>query len=206
MVLLASALVACGSESEEFDDEGRFDDEPTRTDDVVSKKPGKPKGGDAPAPGAPEDSTPDAEEPGNTVATNTCETARDLGAIIGDAEGSTVTAQGSCSEWVRIRATEQRTGPLAAAMMVTATLVSPPGTNFDLRVLVNPEMDSVECSTESGRSDLPAGRSDIAKVQWGEGYLINGSDDSRPVSIEVRAKSPADCGKGSWTLLIAGNE
>ncbi len=210
LLLSSTSIVACASETEDGSG-GRFDDDieaPTRSDDVVATKDGDEQQPAAPAADAPSTPAPGEEEKPATTPpqTNTCSTARDLGSIAGDADGSNVTAQGTCSEWLKIKVNETSSGALARAMKLTATLVSPANADFDLRVYVNKESDITECTTVTAKSELPASRSDVVKVEWGEGWTVNFGDDSRTVSIEVRAKDPSSCGKGNWALVLEGNE
>lgn len=137
--------------------------------------------------------------------TTTCEDAHDLGAIAGDADGAQVSRRGTCSEWLRIQVNETNSLPLANPMRLKATLFSPPDVDFDLFVYVNKDQNSVECTKLADKSELPANRSDVVSLRWGEEYTGNNSDDQRPVSIEIRAKDPASCGKDSWLLVVEGN-
>jgi hypothetical protein len=89
-------------------------------------------------------------------------------------------------------------------MKLTATLMSPDKEDFDLFVYVNASTDTLQCETPSGTSELPAGRSDVVRAEWGERYTANSSDDSRTVSVEVRKKG-GGCGAHPWALLLQGN-
>jgi len=201
LALLAFLGVAACAASTEPSPAGRFDgttptDESdiTRLDDAGSEP-----GSSEPTGGL------DAGSKTTTNPTeNSCTDARDLGSLSGDAAGS-LTAQGTCSEWLKVRVLETRAGAIAAAMKLKSTLVST-GMDFDLHVYVDASEDTVECTTETAKSENPIARSDTAEATWGEGWLVNGSDDSRTVSIEVRAKDPASCGKGQWVLVLDGNE
>lgn len=204
LMVAASLAVACGSEVEETDG-GRFATDPAAQDNDVVAEGDDDSDGDpsSPSPKPPTTAGKDDEPPATIEPPNTCEGARDLGSIVGDGAGTPVSAQGTCTEWVRIHAIEKATGPITSAMKLTATLVSPLGANFDLRVFVNKDENVVECTTESASSALPAGRLDVVNLTWGDSWF---SDDSRTVSFEIRANSPEDCTKGSWALLIEGNK
>lgn len=200
-VLASLGIVACAA-STEPSPAGRFDgttptneSDITRLDDAgADPVASEPAGGlDA---GTSTTSKPATE--------NGCADARDLGSLSGDAAGS-LSAQGTCSEWLKVRVLESRTGPIAAAMKLKATLVST-NVDFDLHVYVDASEDTTECTTETAKSENPLSRSDTAEATWGEGWLVNGSDDSRTVSIEVRAKDPTACGNGQWVLVLDGNE
>ncbi len=198
-LLTVPLLVACVAEPEQKD--GRFGGEdlpPRRADEVVSAptKPGV-QGAESPA-AADSANTPVQEK----ATATTCQAPRDLGAIAGDEDSTPRTERGSCSEWLRIRVTEASTGAWPTPMKLNLTLSSPPGADFDLHVYMNKESDVLECTKEEAKSELSANRTDGAKLEWGEYWSANGSDDQRAVSIEVRAKDPASCGKGEWVLLI----
>jgi hypothetical protein len=210
VALLAVTAVACGSDPESEPGGGRFGngDSPTRTDDVTegTAKPNDPAltgdGGIVETTDTPPDDTPTTP----SAPTTTCNKPHDLGSIAGDDDGSTVTAQGDCTEWVRIRALETKTGPLANPMKLTATLISPPGVDFNLYAYVDTDTDTLECTTVTEKSEAPASRSDVVHLQWGESWVANDSDDSRTVSLQIVAKDPASCGKGTWALLLEGNK
>lgn len=206
--VLFMSLAACVTETDRED--GRFENDPTanREADVIAAEPAQPTPGDDAADDTADERTPDPDEktPVTPKTQTTCAAPRDLGVVAGDADGASVSTQGTCSEWLRIRVNETATSSLLAGpMKLSATLVSPAAADYDLYLYVNKDADVVECTKEEGKSDLPANRSDILKLQWGEGWTANASDDQRPVSIEVRAKDPANCGKGNWVLLLEGN-
>ena len=88
---------------------------------------------------------------------------------------------------------------------MTASLTSPPGTNFDLFVYV-PGSDTRECSAVSN-SSTNTGSSDSTTAKFGEsGLFSNGSDDDRTITVEVRHISGTCDPSAKWTLNIAGNK
>jgi hypothetical protein len=201
---VVGALAAACGDAETSSEGGRFDEvtsPPATARDAAAD--GEPSAPEAPgsSSGTATPSPPPTTTPGEPA---TCTTARDLGAISGDTGTASVTAQGTCSDWVRLRVTENDGGPFAATMKLTATLISPDKEDFDLFVHVNADSDVVECATVTGKSELPAGRSDIVKAEWGEQYVGNYSDDSRTVSVEVRKKT-GRCATQPWALLLQGN-
>lgn len=209
-VALALAAVACGEDTGPT--AGRFEDEsiegagapPTAADpDGPGATTPPPTDETSPTPGAPGDPTPPAPPTDPGVA-RACGSARDLGTLSGDTGSAQIVASGTCSDWVKVRVTEDYTYPLPQAMRVTATLLSPNPDDFDLYALVNTAADAVECSTVAGKSELPASRSDVVKVTWGEAYITNTSDDARTVTFEVRKKTPG-CSVGQWSLVVQGN-
>jgi hypothetical protein len=205
--LFALSLLTAACASEPDQKEGRFGgvDAPARKADDVVSTPTQPKKGDELTPNGPKATAPEGPSQEKSATATTCQTPRDLGAIAGDADAPQRTERGTCSEWLRIRVTESNAGVWVAPMKLNLTLSSPPGADFDLHVYVNKDTDVLECTKEEVKSELPANRSDVAQVTWGESWSGNNTDDQRPVSIEVRAKDPASCGKGEWVLILEGN-
>ena len=142
---------------------------------------------------------------GSCVAPKDCTGARDLGRVSGDNNADTLSAQGTLSEWVSVRVTEDST-VLGASLRATFSLVSPPGSNFDLFVYYDPFKDAVVCSPPTSKSTQQAGISDTVSIIWGEGGIPNGSDDSRTVNVEVRHVSGPCGGLAKWTLVVQGNK
>jgi hypothetical protein len=210
VVALAVAAVACGDDTGPT--AGRFEDEsvegegppPAAADPKAAstQDPAAPKDGQ-PSPAAPGDTNPPAP-PTDPAVARACSTARDLGTLSGDTGSAQIVANGNCNDWVKIRVTEDYNYPLPQAMRVTATLLSPNPDDFDLFAFVNEASDVRECSTVTGKSELPASRSDVVKLSWGEAYITNTSDDARTVSFEVRKKTPG-CSMGQWSLVLQGN-
>jgi hypothetical protein len=212
---LLHLLVACAEVPDEGDESGRFD-EVTSTpatsadknadagSDLAATPTGEgstpaPTPGTAPAPPPAAPAPPPATDPGRT-----CQTARDLGALSGDTGTRSISAQGFCSDWLRVRVTEDWRGPTGGMMKVTATLISPDREDFDVIVYLNAASDVLECTTAMAKSELPAGRSDVARASWGERYTFNSGDDSRTVSVRIKKKS-GTCSNQPWSLLLQGN-
>ncbi len=136
---------------------------------------------------------------------NTCPTARDIGRVSGDNNADQQSTQGSSSEWLKIRVSEDST-VLGASLKATFTLVSPPAANFDLFVYYDPLKDATVCTPPTAKSTQQAGISDTVSLSWGEGAVPNGSDDSRTVHVEVRHISGPCGGTAKWTLVAQGNK
>jgi hypothetical protein len=136
---------------------------------------------------------------------NACVGATDLGSISGDTGAGVKTAQGSGSQWFKIRISEDDSGVLGTSLLAKAQLTSPPGTNFDLHMYVasNSGGATVECSSVT-KSSTTTG-ADSATAQWGEGALPNGGDDGRNVTVEVRWVSGTCTPSAKWTLTVRGN-
>ncbi len=209
-VALAVFAVACGDDIEptagRFDEANGDESSPTPTRETKPSSPGATTpapGSGEPSPALPGDPAP-PEQPTDPVTARTCSTAKDLGTISGDYGTGQVVAQGNCNDWVKVRVTEDVKYPVPDALEITATLISPNPDDFDLIAYVNAEADALECTTPTMKSELPSGRSDVLKLQWGEVYSANASDDSRTVSFEIRKKTPG-CSVGQWSLLVQGN-
>lgn len=217
-----AALVVCGGawgclEDPSLDDGHQF---PTDDSDIVAKKAADEddeaesasKGGQCIGAGCPETnpegdaSTPSpapSPAPGPTggcAAPAPCSAATDLGAVSGDTGNDERSRQGSSSQWLSVRVTEDAAGVLGAQMKVTATLVSPAGANFDLYLYAD------ACGGEPVASSKKAsGTTDQATFAWGEGALPNGDPDDKTILVEVRHVA-GDCAPtDKWTLIVGGN-
>lgn len=144
--------------------------------------------------------------PGTTTCTasNTCATGTVLTDVSGDTNADVQTAQGSTSQWFKVRVTEDDNSILGTSLRAKVTLTSPPGSNYDLYVYL-PSDDSLECSTATKTSTSTAAV-DSASIEWGEGGgLANGSADDRTVTVEVRYVSGTCTTGTNWTLSVQGN-
>lgn len=134
---------------------------------------------------------------------NTCAASTDLGSISGDTGSGSKTAQGSGSQWFKIRLTEDDSSIDGLTLATKAELVSPPGTNFDLYMYLAGGGSGVECSAVT-KSSTTTG-ADSASFEWGEGLFSNGSSDARNVTVEVRWVSGTCSPTAKWTLTVRGN-
>jgi hypothetical protein len=119
-----------------------------------------------------------------------------------------VSASGYTSEWLRLDETEQDSSPIGKPMIFTATLTSPPGTNYDLYAYLGASggVGNIECMTVKGQSTNAAGEQDQVSFQWGEtGSLANDTDDSATVMIEVRWVSGACSSAQNWSISAHGD-
>lgn len=148
------------------------------------------------------------EEPvvtGPCAAVKPCSGATKLGSVSGDTGSDALDATGSVSQWFSVRVTENDTSVSGLDLWMTATLVSPPGENFDLFLYV-PSTDTQECKAVSVKS-TSTGATDKATAKFGEtGLFANSMPDDRTVTIEVRHVSGSCDASKSWTLDIVGNE
>jgi hypothetical protein len=136
----------------------------------------------------------------------TCAAASQLGSVSGDTGSTMVEGSGYQSAWYQVRVSEDDSGVFGVPMNVTVNLTSPAGINYDLYAYVNTGTDVVECAAVSG-SSTSAGTSDSVHLSWGEtGFLSNGSNDDRTLSIEVRYVS-GTCSAGKpFQLVVHGNQ
>lgn len=134
----------------------------------------------------------------------TCQAAMSLAGVSGDTGAGMVTASGYQAAWFRVRVTEDDSGIAGVKLKVTTRLTSPASSNYDVFVYVNTGSDVIECTTPSGTATT-TGTTDEIKLQWGEGTLANGNDDSRNVSIEVRPISGSCSAAQPWQLVVLGN-
>ena len=152
-------------------------------------------------------STTDAA-PANGNCTNTavtCASAMSLGTVSGDTGAATLSASGYQSAWFRVRVTEDYSAEFGLALRMLAKLTSPSGAAFDAFVYVNAGTDTIECNTTTG-TVTTAGNVKSVHAEWGEGFIPNGADDSRDVTIEVRPAGGTSCSTGqTWQLQIDGN-
>lgn len=134
--------------------------------------------------------------------TNTCATARKsiIASIPGDDALVPLEMRGSTSEFVQLRITESSS--LWYDLKVKATLVSPPGTNFDLLMYVPSGDTATDCSVFAAASSATSGE-DVVRATWSDSLV---SDDSRNVVFEIRnvsgmcSNNPA----ARWVLKIQG--
>jgi len=143
--------------------------------------------------------------PQNTCAAAvTCATAQLLGTISGDTGAGLLTADGYQAAWFRVRVTEDYSDSPGLALRLASTLTLPSGGGFDTYVYVNAGSDVVECSTTTGTVSQTGNKKEV-KAEWGEGFIPNGGDDSRTVTVEVRPTGTSCSAAQSWHLQIDGN-
>lgn len=211
LAFVVAGAIACSTASNADNDDPSAEDDDDKDSDDDDDNGGSsgPSGGaatDTPDSGS---TTPAAE---GGASSTTCQSPRVLGSVKGDVVGTSVTAKGTCSEWLQVRATEDSSG--GDRMKMKVTLVPDSTIDFDLYVYLGTDAIQVECATPTAQSTQSGTSLDVAKLEWGENGIPNGNDDDRTVSIEVRAKDPSDCtpttsdgggGPSKWTLLVEGN-
>ena len=135
---------------------------------------------------------------------DTCAAAMMLGTVSGDSANQKLTASGYRAAWFKVRVTEDNNGAPGLTLRVAAKVTSPTGMTFDPVVYVNTGSDVVECTNPMG-SPVVSGNTKQTKLEWGEGIIPNGSDDSRTVSIEVRPMGTGCSPSAMWQLEVEGN-
>ena len=207
LVLAASVLTcvtgACSDDGllqgDTFAPDGTLPTEPASERDAAA---GGCDGGDA---GTPCDASVADSAPvlpvadGATPPSNTCQTARPVGTVSGDTSATSVSATGTCSEWISLRATEDNSSALGAPMKVELTLTSK-GHDFDMYVYLNTSKDVVACGMPLAMSETRGTVDEVVPLTWGEGTVANGSDDGRTIGVAIQsAQGPCPPGSG-WTL------
>lgn len=140
---------------------------------------------------------------GSCVSGATCAAAMSLGSVSGDTNNQMLSTSGTKSAWYRVRVTEDNSGTIGLTLRVAARLTSPAAQTFHVKTYVNTGSDVVECTTNTG-SATTTGNTEEIKLEWGEGIVPNGADDSRDVSIEV-VPPASGCSSAQWTLDVEGN-
>lgn len=141
----------------------------------------------------------------NCSTAQTCSTAMMLGTVSGDTGAATLSANGYQAAWFRVRVTEDYSEEIGLALRVLAKVTSPSGAAFDAFVYVNASTDTIECNTTTG-TVTTSGNVKNVHAEWGEGFIPNGADDGRDVTIEVRPAGGTSCSSGqTWQLQIEGN-
>ena len=201
---LASSPVEAGREEE--GEESVKIPPPSNPPEEDEEKPGDADaGGGGSDAGADSGTKPDSGGGGACTSPNTCSAAVNLGEVSGDKGADVKTAQGHTSQWFTVRVTEDDSDIVGVELGMTATLTSPPGTNYDLYIYV-PGSDTLECSAVSHQS-TSSSATDTATARFGEGgVLSNGSSDDRTVTVEVRHVSGTCDATKKWTLKVEGNK
>ena len=136
---------------------------------------------------------------------NTCFAPTNVGKVSGDKGHDVISRQGTTAEWIKVRVTEDDEGFLAGPvpLRLRLTLISPPGTNFDLFAYY----ERSACGAPD-KASTRVGSVDDINLQWGEDpgdLLANGKDDDQDILIEVRWVSGECPLTQPWQLMIEGN-
>jgi hypothetical protein len=165
-------------------------------------------GADSGSTSNPGNTNPGNTNPGNTTSctpANACGGAVDLGIISGDTGSDIKTAQGTTSQWFKVKVSEDDHGAFGNDLELKADLTSPAGENFDLYLYVGNTATAVECAA-ANKSSIATTGPDTASTEWGESDITsNGSSDERFVTVEVRHVSGTCSPTAKWTLKLYGN-
>lgn len=136
------------------------------------------------------------------TAPSPCSGATVLLAVSGDTGADVRTASAATSQWFKVKVEENDDSIDGVELWMRATLVSPPGTNYDLYVYT-----SGSCGSAASGQSVQTSSNDLVSSQFGEsGLFSNGSSDSRDVLVEVRHVSGPCNASTPWQLTIAGNQ
>lgn len=126
-----------------------------------------------------------------------CSAAVNAGTVDGDADRAAVVLQGTDSQWFLLNVRENDFSAFTPrALSVSATLTSPPGSDFDLYVTC------MSCGDpRTSISDAGIGVVDVVRAGRQD---TSSSDDSFTLLVEVRHFS-GGCGPIPWTLELRGN-
>lgn len=141
---------------------------------------------------------------GNCSDPGTCQSAGSLGSVSGDQGSPGLDGSGAQPDWLTFRVTEDDDSIDGAGMSFTVTLTSPPGADFDLYVYRGVEGGGTGCGGFM-QSSTNGGGIDEVTMNWGEGLLANGVDDSAWVAVEVVAKNDMCAPPAQWMLTVDGN-
>lgn len=131
----------------------------------------------------------------------TCNTATNLGSVSGDSGSSSLSVTNFEENWYRVFVSENDSSFVSEHDLgVRVTLVSSPGTDYDLYLYCD------NCGAIPSASSTLTGGTDTAFLKWAEDTIFgapSGSDSGRFIIIEVRHASSVSC--GGYTLTIQGN-
>ena len=133
-----------------------------------------------------------------------CTTAMVLGVVSGDENSDTLHASGSEPTWVTFRVTENNEDISGEALSFMATLTSPPGYDFDLYAYRGSEGGMSGCGGVSDES-TGVGMLDVVDMNWGEGAVANGGDESAWVALQIEVKNGMCDPTAEWTLEVEGD-
>jgi hypothetical protein len=160
------------------------------------------------------DSTSDTTEEGlppctTLTAADCVSAALSMASVSGDTGADVRTATGSDSSWYHVTVTENDSSLFSSVdLKVTITLSSPSGENFDLYVCMGKakgDGGGIECTTVA-RSSTSSSGDDVVSLTWPDNRPIGGFDDTKVLSIEVRAMSATCDPSLTWSLKVEGHK
>ena len=134
----------------------------------------------------------------------TCAGASGLGSVSGDSGSADLFFNGSEPTWLEFQVTEDNDDVVGEDLRFTVTLTSPGCCDFDLYVYRGAEGGTTGCDGFL-ESSISVGAVDSVSMDWGEGLVANGVDDSAWVAVEIVPKND-ECQDGQdWDLVVEGD-
>jgi hypothetical protein len=143
-----------------------------------------------------------------TLTYTDCAAATSLGSLSGDTGSGVKTATGNNSQYLQVTVSEDDSSVFSSKDPRVRITLTSTGGNFDLYTYLGASKGDgggIECSTIKASSTNPATSDDLVALSWNDNRPIGGHDDTRVVSIEVRATMPS-CEGASWSLKVEGNK
>ncbi len=152
------------------------------------------------------DAGPEAADAGTCFSRASCAVPTvALGTIAADTGASILTYERSTSAFLLARLAETDFGIADMDLSFRASLVSPPGTDFDLYAYSGVEGGAPpQACTEPIAFSTSAGVPDAIAFGWDDDAGLADENDSRWIVFEVR-HAAGSCSAASWTLRIEGN-
>ncbi|MFO0757942.1 MAG: hypothetical protein U0359_15705 [Byssovorax sp.] len=131
------------------------------------------------------------------AAPNTCIGATEIQQVDGDSGTDVRTLNGVTSKWFKVLIVD--TNSIGGNVSYKATLVSPPGMDFDL-FSYSGDNTGIDCLTNAVHA---MGDPEFVTDAWNDAFA---SDNNKWVSLEVRYISGSACGNDAkWTLTVEGH-
>jgi hypothetical protein len=134
----------------------------------------------------------------------TCPTAMVIGGVSGDEASPQLQAMGDEPVWLTFEVAENNDSIGGETLSFTATLVSPPGLDFDLYAYRGASGGSTGCGGAM-QSSSNIGTNEVVSMTWGEGAFGNNADDDAWIAVEIRAKNGMCQAGAQWTLTVQGD-
>lgn len=134
----------------------------------------------------------------------TCAGAAGLGSVSGDSGSTDLFFNGSEPTWLEFQVTEDNDDVVGEELRFTVTLTSPGCCDFDLYVYRGAAGGATGCGGFL-ESSISVGAIDSVSMDWGEGLVANGVDDTAWVAVEIVPKND-ECQDGQdWDLVVEGD-
>jgi hypothetical protein len=130
-----------------------------------------------------------------------------MSGVSGDTGGSAF-ASGTDSKFLRIRVSEDDSSLFSGKDLRARITLTSTGKNFDLYVYMGKTVGDgggFECTTVKSSSTESLGTPDVVALTWADNRPVGGHDDTRFLSIEVRAVD-SSCDGASWSLTVEGDK